>query len=112
MIRVFIASPYGDHNDLPTRTRHTEESMEIWHRLSAAGFTPFCPLLSHFLHEFKARPREHWLGQSLAWVGSCDCLLAIGNSEGVRLEVASAHRQHIPVFRSVESLTEAYGIKE
>lgn len=111
MIRVFIAMPYGDDNDLGVRQSRTEESMEVWHRLSGAGFYPFCPLLSHFLHEYMPRPRDHWLAQSSSWVDVCDCVLALGVSEGIALETNRALSQKKPVFRSIESLGMAYGME-
>ena len=111
MIRVSIAMPYGDDNDLATRQYRTEQSMAVWHTLSAAGFAPFCPLLSHFLHEFRPRTREHWLAQSASWVDVCDCVLALGDSEGIRMEVALALSQKIPVFRMIGALGDAYGME-
>ncbi len=112
MIHVFIASPYGDHNDLATRKANVEASMALWHRLADAGFAPFCPLLSHFLHEYSPRPRAHWLAQSLAWVERCDCILAIGeSSEGMAREILRARIESKPVFLSVEALGAAYGME-
>ena len=112
MIRVYIAMPYGDHNDLATRQYRTEQSMAVWHTLAAAGFAPCCPLLSHFLHEFRPKPREHWLAQSLSWVDVCDCVLAIGDpTEGMQAEIARALSQQKPVFRMFGTLGDAYGME-
>ena len=112
MIHVFIASAYGDHNDLATREANTKAAMTIWHRLADAGFAPFCPLLSHYLHEYNPRSRQHWLAQSLAWVERCDCVLAICNpSDGMRREMNRALADCKPVFRSIEALAEAFGME-
>lgn len=111
MIRVFIAAPYGDPDcvDASTRLQNTREAMKAWHILADAGFVAFCPHLSHFLDEYKARPRSEWLQQSAAWVEVCDCVLAFDRSEGVEAEVSLAHSLGIPVFDSLDDLGRAYG---
>ena len=112
MIKVYIAMPYGDHNTLEQRRQHnTENAMAVWHTLANAGFAPFCPHLSHFLHEYRNRDRTHWLAQSAQWVDACDCLLALGESEGVTMEVNRALSLRKPVFRMIGSLGDAYGME-
>ena len=112
MIRVYIAMPYGDYNTLEQRQYNTEKAMAVWHTLADAGFAPFCPHLSHFLHEFRNRPRERWLAQSISWVSVCDCVLALGEeSEGVRMEINLALSLNKPVFRMLGSLADAYGME-
>ena len=76
MIKVFIAMPYGDHNALEQRLSNTGKAMDVFTLLADAGFAPFCPHLSHFIHERNSRDRMHWLAQTSAWVIACDCLLA------------------------------------
>lgn len=112
MITIFICMQYGDDNDLETRRCHAEHAMRVWHILADAGFQPYCPLLSHFLHELSPRPRKHWLAQSRAWVDKCDCLLVVGLiTEGMKQEIADAHFSHIPVFGSIDQLAAAYGME-
>ena len=108
MIKVFIAMPYGDHNTTEKRLQNTEQAMDVWTTLADAGFAPFCPHLSHFIHERCPRDRTHWLAQTSAWVASCDCLLASGESEGVLGEVKLAVVHSMPVFRSIKALADAY----
>lgn len=110
MIRVYIAMPYGDHNSLEQRQRNTDAAMRVWHLLADAGFAPFCPHLSHFLHEFSNRERMHWLSQTAAWIEPCDCVLALGESEGVDDEVSRAFSMGKPVFRIISDLGDAYGM--
>lgn len=109
MIRVYIAMPYGDHNTLEQRHYNTVKAMAVWHTLADAGFAPFCPHLSHFLHEYRNRDRMHWLAQTASWVDVCECVLALGESDGVKEEVARALSQKIPVFRTLGDLGAAYG---
>lgn len=112
MIYVYVCSKYGDHNDLATREANVKASMDAWHQLVDAGFVPYCPLLSHFLHEHKPRERLVWLTQALYWVDKCDCLLVLGEmSQGVRGEIVRARSRGIPVFYSFEELYRAYGVK-
>ena len=111
MIHVFIASPYGDSNDEATKTANVAKSMAAWHELAEAGFAPFCPLLSHFLHQHKQQARSMWLAQDICWLKKCDCLLKLsGHSPGADDEVAHARIQGIPVYFSTATLLEAYGV--
>lgn len=112
MISVYIAMPYGDHNSLERRQKNAEKAMAVWHTLADAGFAPFCPHLSHFLHEFRNRERSSWLCQTLHWVDKCDCVLAVGEeTEGVQAEIARAWSQGKPVFKTFGDLGQAYGME-
>lgn len=125
MISVYICLPYGDHNSPEQRLANTQRAMQLWHELAdsravssceanrrtyTAAFAPFCPHLSHFLHEYKPRPRHEWLRHCLYWVQHCSCLLAIGEpTEGMQLEIFHARELGKPVFRTVQELVRAYG---
>ena len=108
MIKVFIAMPYGDHNTLEQRQYNAEKAMDVFTTLADAGFAPFCPHLSHFIHERNPRERRHWLSQTSAWVTASDCVLALGDSEGVNAEVNLALANKMPVFRTIGALLDAY----
>jgi len=110
MVSVFIAMPYGDHNPLEVRLRNTENAMAVWHQLADLGFMPYCPHLSHFLHEYSARERQSWLAHSRHWLTKCDTMLICGWSEGVTMEAGVAMSLHIPVFSDIESLCKAYQV--
>ena len=110
MIAVYIAMPYGDHNTLEQRQYNTEKAMGVWHTLADAGFMPFCPHLSHYLHEFRNRPRKHWPTQTMLWLERCDCVLVMGESEGVKAEVQRAHHLGKPTFHTFSDLGSAYGM--
>ena len=111
MITVFIAMPYGDDNSAEVRKLNTDKAMAVWHTLADAGFLPFCPHLSHFLHEYRARPRKEWLMHAMLWLEKCDCVLTFGNSEGVSGEVRRAHLLGKPVFTMYGDLASAYGME-
>lgn len=114
-IYVYIAAPYGDHNDADTRLVHTKVAMSVWHKLADLKFIPFCPLLSHFLHEFHPRPRDEWMDHATAWLAKCDCVLAVTPrdewSPGMREEINLAREWGMPVFQSTVDLARAYGVE-
>ncbi len=113
MTTVFICMPYGDHNPPETRLRNTETAMDVWCEVSAWGFLAYLPHLSHFLHERTPRHREFWMHKSMNWLLKCDCVLAIGDpTKGMKREINLARAYGIPVFRTVESLVNAYGMRE
>lgn len=110
MTTVFIAMPYGDHNDLATRESNTKAAMSVWHQLADYGFLAYCPHLSHYLHEACFRSRSFWLANSVAWLEKCDCVLAIGESDGVKREIVRAWSLGKPVFRTMKELCDCYGV--
>ena len=113
MVHVYISMAYGDDNNADTRLANVRAAMNLWHELACTGkFAPYCPHLSHFLHEHIARFRSFWLTQVGSWVSRCDCVLMIGEkTEGMEFEEREARLHQIPVFRSVEVLRAAYGVQ-
>ena len=100
-VRVYIASPYtlGDPHE------NVRAAMTTWHALRDLGYSPYCPLLSHFLHLHRERAYEDWLAFDLEWLGLCAvCLRMPGESTGADREVAWCETQHIPVAYSVGDL--------
>lgn len=109
-IHVFICMPYGDHNDVDVRLENTRRAMDVWHTLAGKFLFPFCPHLSHFLHQHDPKERNFWLNQSIEWVSKCDCVLAIGKrTPGMQDECLEARRLNKPVFDSIDQLLKAYG---
>lgn len=103
--------PYGDDNTEEQRQYNAEKAMDVWTLLADAGFAPFCPHLSHFIHERAPRPRMHWLAQTASWVDVCDCLLQLGETEGVIQERNRALAMGKPVFQTIGALADAYGME-
>lgn len=102
---VYIASPYtkGDTQANVDRQR------DMAHQLLDLGYCPIAPLLSHYLEEYRHRPWEDWMQMDLHILPIADCLLRLpGESQGADIEVAYAHEQQIPVFRSLEALRKHY----
>ena len=110
-IHVYIASPYtiGD-TGLNVRV-----SMLMFHRLlnynNGKTFVPFCPLWCHFQHILTPEKYDTWMEWDLAWLEKCDCILRLpGESAGASKEVDYAISKDIPVFFSLDELTNYYGV--
>jgi len=103
MITVYIASPYTK-GDTAVNVRNSCIAAD---KLVELGHAPFLPLLSHFWHFLSPKPYETWATLDLEWVLRCDCVLRLpGESSGADVEVKLAKENGIPVFFSVEELSE------
>jgi hypothetical protein len=103
MKTIYIASPYtkGDPQE------NTDKSFDCALDLIEAGFAPYAPLYTHYLHLRRPQKYETWTGLDLVWVLKCDALLRLpGESSGADGEVAFAKANNIPVFYSVQKLIE------
>ena len=101
MIKIYIASPYT----LGSQTENVRTQLDAFKFLITEGFTPFAPLLSHFIELVHPMSWEKWLEWDFEWLGSCDYLLRLdGESKGADLEVAKAREMGIPVFYSFQEL--------
>ena len=99
MITVFIAGPYNDDAPLAERKANVDRAMQAAHELLIAGFYPYVPHLSHFLHENQPLDRTIWLSLSNAFMQLCDCVLRLpGESPGSDEEVRGATAAGKPVF--------------
>ena len=79
--------------------------MDMANELIVAGFAPFCPHLTHFLHMNNWQPYEKWLEIDLAFLAHCEAAIRIpGESAGADNEIKRANELGIPVFHSVDDL--------
>jgi hypothetical protein len=102
MKRVFISGPYtiGDI------AQNVKVSMDVANELIDAGYAPFCPHLTHFLHMNHFQPYKKWLEIDVAFLEVCDALIRIpGKSKGADAEVRLAKKFGIPIFKNVSELT-------
>lgn len=87
-IRVYIAGPYSKGNV----GGNMSNAMNMWHELRDAGFSPYCPHLTHFLNIHRPRSHEEWLEYDFEWLDLCDAFIRIpGESSGSDEEEALAH---------------------
>lgn len=90
---VYISSPYSSAPE-----EGTLNQIKAAHKIMDMGHAPLAPLLSHYLHEFRARPYEDWMDVDLALVPKCDIVLRLkGESSGADREVKLAFEHDIPV---------------
>lgn len=103
MKKVYISSPYtiGDAGS------NVKKQIDLAHLLMDLGFTPFVPLLSHFLHISRPRPYQDWISWDLEWIRPCDALIRLkGISKGADVEERFARDNDIPVFYTLSDLME------
>lgn len=93
-LRVYVAGPYS-HGDI---AENVSRAMSLGHALMDAGFTPYVPHLSHFMHLQRQRPYEDWTRHDLEWLAQCDVLVRLpGKSPGADTEVEVALERGLPV---------------
>ena len=103
--RVYIAGPYTK-GDVALNVRN---AFEVANRLADLGFAPFVPHATHFWHMLFPRPYEYWLELDNEFLPCCAALLRLpGESSGADKEVELARTLGIPVFTSIEGLTEHF----
>jgi hypothetical protein len=98
---IYVASPYTK-GDVAINVRRNIEAAD---RLALAGFTPFCPLLTHFWHLLIPHEYEFWCAYDMVWLERCDAIVRLaGESSGADAEVKRAVELGLPVFYSVEEV--------
>lgn len=102
MLKIYIAGPISrgmwDEN--------IGKAIECYNRLlDMSGIAPYLPHLNFFCALSKRRETHIWLEQDKEWLACCDALLRLpGESRGAEIEIAEAHRLHIPVFYGEDEL--------
>lgn len=99
---VYIAAPYT----LGDTGRNIWNVIDCANNLCDLGFVPYIPHLTHFWHIVSPKPAQFWYEYDLVFLSFCDCLLRLpGESIGADNEVKVAKELCIPVYYSVEELT-------
>jgi hypothetical protein len=108
---IFISGPFTATTDdgvIENVLRATEVGIAIMRK----GHRSFIPHLSYMTDEYAKTqneggfPYETWLGQDLAILERCDAMLFIGHSKGADRELARAKELEIPIFYSIEEISE------
>ena len=95
MYRIYVAGAYSV-GDVAVNVR---TAMDVADELLNAGFAPYCPHLTHFLHMHNPHTYETWCALDNEFVTVCDGLLRMpGESKGADAEVALARANNIPVY--------------
>lgn len=101
MKKIFISSPYtiGDQG------RNIRIQMDAANELIEAGFAPYWPLHSHFLHIVHPKDYETWIELDKQFLLCCDAILRLpGLSKGADIETAFATQNNIPIFYDLNKL--------
>ncbi len=97
---IFIASSYQG------KLENVMRSMIYADRLIRAGYAVFCPLLYHYMNQFRPHPEETWKEQDKAVLLRCDGVFRDDSiSDGADDEVRLAEEHGIPVYRDLDELT-------
>lgn len=108
-LRVYIASPYT----LGDAAINVKKSMMAFDLLMDLGFSPYCPLTTHFLHIHSPRPYQDWIDHDLEWIPTCDIMLRLpGESSGADGEEKLMISLSKPVFYDIIELLEYVKLKE
>lgn len=108
-LKVYIASPYtvGDVGV------NVKRQIDTAHELLDKGFSPYAPLLAHFLHIARPRAYDEWVLLDDEWLEVCDAVLRLpGESKGADREVALAKELSIPIFTTIEALVSCKNVLE
>jgi nucleoside 2-deoxyribosyltransferase len=112
---VYIASPYTGGNQA-LNVRFQQRALV---KLIESGFTPYAPLLLHYVEMMDPQPYEFWLTTDLEMLLHADVVLALNakdpqvdymqiESSGRDREVKFARKNGIPVVTSFGELYEWY----
>jgi hypothetical protein len=97
---VYVAAPYSK-GDVEENVR---VAITAAHTLMDAGYAPYCPHLSHYMHLQRPRDYEDWMALDFVWLTACNALVRLpGESSGADREVEFAKGYGIPVFGGVDA---------
>ena len=105
MRKIYIASPYS----IGSEGYNVRVSLDAANELINEGYAPYAPLLHHFQHMIHPQGHNTWMELDIEWLSVCDALLRLpGESSGAEQEVEFARSNSIPVFYTINQLTEYY----
>lgn len=100
MIHVYLAAPLEGSGDPQS---NVNAAIDAAARLLDAGFAPYVPHLTWYMHQRQPRDREVWLQLDRAWLKRCDALIRLpGVSPGADEEWEIAGYRGIPRWTSID----------
>lgn len=106
-MRIYIASPYGDHNPLHVREANVAIADSAARQLALRGHIAIAPIrITHGWDEDTRLQEAHWWAIDLdllcVWA---ECLVRLpGHSPGADKEERIAKERGIPVFYGIEGV--------
>lgn len=107
-MRIYVAGPYSAPTE-QEREANANRAIDAGIAVTAKGHVPFIPHLNH-MWDIRAcerdvvYPWEYWIEWCLEWLSLCDCLLCLGRSRGVDVEIEYARKSGIPIYYSVDEI--------
>lgn len=106
---LYIAGPYRASCGVKTmKNIHRAESFGKRVLLNLNDWFPVIPHMNTALWDFDKNLRDVtddvYLSGTMEIMRRCDAVLAFGDSEGTRAEIAEAEKIGIPVYRSIEDV--------
>ncbi len=107
MTRIYIASPYGDHNPLEIREANVAIADSAARQLALRGHCAISPIrITHRWNEDCRLEAEHWWALDMDLL--CNWAEAVcrlpGESPGADREEAIARERGLPVYYGVEDV--------
>jgi hypothetical protein len=114
MYKIYVAGAISDPDVLQVL-----ENLKIGQRVSVElllkGYAPYCPFIDYQFF-FQLRDGETITGEqikaySMEWLGACDAVFVLPNSEnskGTQAEIKRAITLEIPVFTSIATMDEYF----
>lgn len=116
MYKIYIAGSYSSDNVLGVLTnirKGLRKSTELLLK-GYAVFSPWCDYsLNLQLRDDEQLSVEQLQEHSMEWLGACDAVFVLPNSEnskGTQAEIKRAITLEIPVFTTVEAMDSYFGI--
>lgn len=110
MNKIYVAGSYSDNNVIQV-LENMKKGIEMSKTLLLKNYAPFCPWLDyHFflaLKEDESISLEQIQAYSMEWLGACDAVFVLPNSEnskGTQNEIKRAITLEIPVFTDVNAM--------
>ena len=105
--RIFVSHPYGRRRGLSGKELqdNVDNSIRYGIEIIKKGHNPFIPLLYHYVSQFDSTiTEETFLNMSVEWVKQCDALFVSSISPGVQVEIDTARKHLIPIYRSLSEI--------
>ena len=104
-LRIYVAGPYTASTTVDIE-RNVAAAIDAGLHLWKEGHFPYIPHLTHFIDLRAAEVNlpmsyEEYLAWDLEWLKVCDAFLYLGSSRGADLELETARKIGLVIFRAL-----------